>query len=280
MNVSFCTISFRHHLCSIFDLVKWGKEKCFQGIEMWGTHAKYLADDPSFDFNFFHSFGLKTSMISSYIPLQAARYELEETIRVLTRLCQRFDTKKLRIFAGQKGSIHTDEQERREIVARIRMLAQYVHERGIELLVETHPHTLADNVPSTIRLIEEVNHPAFKINFDVLHVWESDADPIEAIRQLRPFIAHFHLKNVISKDRLFVFEPANVYAPAGTRKGMVPLFEGVINYKDILSELITFSKDIDVSLEWFGSDVKKVLESDRQQIYNQLEQLKDEAIYT
>ncbi len=29
-----------------FDLVKWGKEKRFQGIEMWGTHAKYLAEDP------------------------------------------------------------------------------------------------------------------------------------------------------------------------------------------------------------------------------------------
>jgi 3-dehydroshikimate dehydratase len=274
MNVSFCTISFRHHLCSIFDLAKWGKENRFKGIEIWGIHAKHLADDPSFDFDFFQSFGLRISMISSYIPLEAARCELEETIRVLTKLCQRFNTKKLRIFAGQKGSMHTDEQERREIVASIRMLAQYVHERGIELLVETHPHTLADNVPSTIRLIEEVNHPAFKINFDVLHVWESGADPIEAIRQLRPFIAHFHLKNVTSKDRLFVFEPANVYAPAGTRKGMVPLFEGVINYGRILSELITFPKDIDVSLEWFGPNVKEVLESDSQQIHNQLEWLK------
>lgn len=273
MNVSFCTISFRHHLYSIVDLAKWAKNHYFQGIEIWGIHAKHLATDPYFDPDTFRSFGLKTSMISSYIPLKAPTSKLEETITDLSNLCQLFGTKKLRIFAGQKGSIDTNEKERKEMTKRIQMLAEYVYEYGLELLIETHPHTLADNVPSTIRLIEEVNHPALKINFDVLHVWESGASPLEALNELRAFIAHVHLKNVLSKDYLHVFEPANVYAAAGTRKGMVPLFEGTINYDHILPELITF-QDIDVSLEWFGPNVKEVLETDSQLLQAKLGLLK------
>ena len=43
------------------------------------------------------------------------------------------------------------------------------------VLLETHPNTLTDTLPSTIELLEEVNHPNLKINLDFLHIWESGA---------------------------------------------------------------------------------------------------------
>ena len=45
MKLSICTISFRHHLHSIDQLAHFAKTKGFQGIELWGVHAKNLADD-------------------------------------------------------------------------------------------------------------------------------------------------------------------------------------------------------------------------------------------
>ena len=43
MNVAVCTISFRHQLISIDELASWAQAQRFQGIELWGVHARNLA---------------------------------------------------------------------------------------------------------------------------------------------------------------------------------------------------------------------------------------------
>ena len=59
-------------------------------------------------------------------------------------------------------------------------------------MLETHPNTLTDTLPSTIELLEEVNHPNLKINLDFLHIWESGASnrqfpSIKAVDTTLPF---------------------------------------------------------------------------------------------
>ena len=61
---------------------------------------------------------------------------------------------------------------------------------GIELVVETHPDTLADTIASTTRLIDDVRSPNLRINFDALHVWEGGTDTVEGLRILKPFVDH------------------------------------------------------------------------------------------
>ena len=78
------------------------------------------------------------------------------------------------------------------------------------VLLETHPNTLTDTLPSTIELLEEVNHPNLKINLDFLHIWESGAYPIDSFHRLKPWTLHYHFKNISSADYLHVFEP-NMY---------------------------------------------------------------------
>lgn len=138
-------------------------------------------------------------------------------------------------------------------------------DHGLSLLAETHPNTLADCCGSTVRLIEAVDHPAFKINFDALHVWEAGDDPVLAHRALRSHICHYHLKNVRSRTDIHVFEPANVYAAAGRREGMAPLFDGKLNYVAFLDELFD-RPEAEASLEWFGNDCFNVLNRDRRAI--------------
>ncbi|MBM7704552.1 sugar phosphate isomerase/epimerase family protein [Metabacillus iocasae] len=261
MNLSICTISFRHHLHSIDHLADWAQSNGFTGIELWGIHAKHLADEPSYNAQWLQSYGLQVSMLSDYFPLEASSLELTNAVQTLSSLGHRWGTKKLRTFAGQKASAATSKEERAYLVKQLRLVCELIHEQGQYVLVETHPNTLTDTLPSTLQLLEEVNHPALRVNFDVLHMWESGADPIEAFQVLQPFISHFHFKNITSRDQLNVFAPQNVYAAAGSREGMVPLFEGAVDYHSFLS-IVAPLIDVDASLEWFGPNVKEVLASD------------------
>ncbi|MFJ8089110.1 sugar phosphate isomerase/epimerase family protein [Lysinibacillus sp. NPDC095746] len=270
MKLSICTISFRHHLHSIDQLAQFAKNQGFQGIELWGAHAKNLADELHYGADWLSSYGLETSMLSDYLPLEAPISEMMAETEKLSALARRWGTNKIRTFVGKKGSSDTSRKEREELIFRLRMLCDYLKSKGQYLLVETHPNTLTDNLPSTMQLLEETNHSSLRVNFDVLHIWESGINPIAATKQLRPYISHFHFKNIASRTQLDVFAPNNVYAAAGSREGMVPLFEGAIDYNEFLAEVLSIV-EVDASLEWFGSNVKSVLAKDVQEVKKALQ---------
>ena len=138
------------------------------------------------------------------------------------------------------------------ISARLRETCAIAADHGIRLLVETHPDTLADTVASTAHLIDEVRSPDLRINFDALHVWEGGTDPVEGLRVLKPFVDHYHLKNVTSRNHLSVFAPDNVYAANGDRSGMTPLFEGTLDYMPLINVL---AREPSSRRRWSGSAV-------------------------
>ncbi len=265
MKLSICTISFRHHLYSLDQIAHWAKSNHFDGIELWGVHAKNLIEDHQYGKEWLNSYGLETSMISDYLPLEASSETLMKETEYLSNIARHWGTDKIRTFVGKKGSAVTSSLEREELIRKIRMICEVLHSNGQLLLVETHPHTLADQLGSTLNMLHEVNHPALRINFDVLHVWESGIHPIEAMKKLQPFISHFHLKNISSRDKLSVFAPDNVYAASGLREGMVPLFYGEVDYHQFLSEAFR-TTEVHASLEWFGPNVKEVLSQDVKEV--------------
>lgn len=265
MNLSLCTISFRHQLLSLEEIARWAVPRGFSGIELWGVHAAGLDCAPGL----LRSHGLKVPMLSDYLPLHGDRHAMFDKTINLCRLARHWGAGKLRTFAGNKGSHEVTAAERRDWTRRLHELCEVADGHGVKLLVETHPQTLADSHDSTRRLIEEVNHHALRLNFDVLHLWEAGDDPVESLREFAPLIAHMHLKNVRSRSFLHEFAPGNVYAPAGTRGGMVRLFEGVYGYHEFLAHVIKETAlwpTLDASLEWFGPDAFTVLEHDALQI--------------
>lgn len=276
MKLSICTISFRHQLVSIDQLVTWARANHFQGIELWGVHAKNLAEQPSYNQSWLAGFGLSASMISDYLPLQGPETAAFQKVQHLCLLAKHWGATKLRTFASNLGSHQVTEAERQEITRRMRDICQWTAQHGITLIVEIHPGTLADTMASTLRLLEDVNQPNLKINFDVLHVWESGADPVEAFQLLKPDIEHFHLKNISSAELLSVFSPPNVYSASGSREGLVPLFDGAVDYQRFLNYLREHADPkfwhMDASLEWFGDQCKKVLSEDRYKIQQLFQQ--------
>lgn len=265
MRLSLCTISFRHHLVSLEELAVWAAGNGFQGIELWGAHARNMAAVSDRGGDWLAEFGLSVPMVSDYLPLDGDPDALVRKTLDLCRLAQRWGAPKIRSFAGSTGSAETSPERKIFIAERLRTLCGLAADHGLSLLVETHPGTLADSLPATRALIAAVGHPALKVNFDVLHVWEGGDDPVAARRALRPHIGHYHLKNIRARDDLSVFEPSNVYAAAGRRDGMVPLFDGVVDYRRLLAELAD-DPAAEGSLEWFGDDCYAVLRRDRDEV--------------
>ncbi|MCU5606529.1 sugar phosphate isomerase/epimerase [Bacillus cereus] len=272
MKYSLCTISFRHQLISFTDIVQFAYENGFEGIELWGTHAQNLymqeRETTERELNFLKDKNLEITMISDYldISLSADFEKTIEKIEQLVVLANWFNTNKIRTFAGQKGSEDFSEQERKEYVKRIHKICDVFAQHNMYVLLETHPNTLTDTLPATIELLEEVNHPNLKINLDFLHIWESGADPIDSFHQLKPWTLHYHFKNISSANYLHVFEPNNVYAAAGSRIGMVPLFEGIVNYDEIIQEVR--DTNLFASLEWFGHNSKEILKEEMKVLIN------------
>lgn len=261
MKLSLCTITFRHHLISLEEIARWAVRNEFQGVELWAAHARNLAQRPDYNAAWLASFGLTVPMVSDYLPLEGNRETLRRATADLCRLANRWGARKIRTFAGNQASSVATQETRQLLSERLHDVCSIAEDHGIALLVETHPGTLADNQASTLDLIEDVNHPALKLNFDTLHVWEGGDDPVAAYRVMRPHIQHFHLKNVRDRADLDIFEPANVYAAAGNRQGMTPLFEGALDYADFLDEIMD-DPDAEASLEWFGGDCFDVLSHD------------------
>jgi len=261
IELAVCTISFRHHLISLPDIALWASQNGFHALELWGIHALNLSDQPQFNAQWLAAFNLRVVMISDYLPMDGDERVALQKMRTLCRLAKRWGAGKIRTFAGKTSSAATDTASRANLVRRLRRFSDLAAEHGLELLVETHPNTYADNTAATHELLNQAQHPALKINFDVLHIWEAGDDPVESWRSLAPHISHLHFKNIRHRNHLSVFAPHNVYAAAGNREGMVPLFEGACDYARFIREL-PGDRWHSASLEWFGGFVKKVLKND------------------
>ena len=278
MNLSICTISFRHQLISIEEIARWAQKNHFQCIEIWGAHAKNLAEQPHYNQQWLASYNLRATMISDYLPLNSSDQVLQKSVQQLAQLAVHWGAKKIRTFAGNNASQTMSAFAFNQLVSQLQKACDWLAHYQLTLIIETHPNTYADTVDSTLQLIKHVARDNLKINFDVLHIWESKAEVLPALERLLPYINHFHLKNIISAEYLTVFTPATVYSASGSREGMVSLFEGAVDYHAFLQYINEHDnqdiKKIDASLEWFGGDCKKILNRDRyliQQLSQQTE---------
>ncbi|WP_051251164.1 sugar phosphate isomerase/epimerase family protein [Paenibacillus harenae] len=266
MKYALCTISFRHQLISFSDLVRYALRHRFDGIELWGVHAlnlyQYERESTREQLDKLQGGGLRVSMISDYFDI-SPEADFSNTLARCAQLIEAaglFGVKRLRSFAGQRPSAELSDAERFQAVERLRQLCDLCQAGGIHLLLETHPNTLTDTVDATLALLAELDHRNARINLDFLHVWESGTDPIDGFERLKPWVDHFHLKNVTSARDLHVFHPHNVYSASGSRSGMVPLRAGALDYRAIIREIEPTG--LYASLEWFGSKPLSVLQDE------------------
>lgn len=97
----------------------------------------------------------------------------------------------IRIWACDRGSAEISDELFASAAAACRTICAAAAEKGITVCAECHPNTLTDDYRSTLRLLEAVNHPAFRL------YWQPNqhkdlAYNLAAIRAMRPYITNVH----------------------------------------------------------------------------------------
>ncbi|WP_217180904.1 sugar phosphate isomerase/epimerase [Streptomyces sp. AC495_CC817] len=141
--------------------------------------------------------GLAVASYGSYFRAGA-----DEQLTPILDSAEALGADRVRVWAGALGSGEATDGDRAATVERLRAAASEAGERGIGLALEFHSGTLADTAPETLRLLDEVAHPALST------YWQPTvAAPVDAVLdEYRALAAHTTAAHVFSwwpvKERL------------------------------------------------------------------------------
>ena len=90
---------------------------------------------------------------------------------------------------------------------RLVALADIAQEHGVILAAEPHVGNPLDSPEKAVWLMEQTNHPALRLNFDISHFHVQDMDLRHCIEACLPYAVHIHVKDgYIGADGEVVFQ--------------------------------------------------------------------------
>ena len=99
------------------------------------------------------------------------------------------------------------ESGRARIADRLVALADIAQEHGVILAAEPHVGNPLDSPEKAVWLMEQTNHPALRLNFDMSHFHVQGMDLRHCIEACVPYAAHIHVKDgYINSDGEVVFQ--------------------------------------------------------------------------
>lgn len=87
------------------------------------------------------------------------------------------------------------ERLRHLLVDRVGALAAFTGRLGVTLAVEPHVGTVLDSPERVVWLMEQVNSPNARVNFDISHFNVAGLPVEETVRTLAPYAVHTHVKD-------------------------------------------------------------------------------------
>ncbi|MBE0699940.1 MAG: sugar phosphate isomerase/epimerase [Anaerolineaceae bacterium] len=93
------------------------------------------------------------------------------------------------------GGKSNDEATFQQSIESIGKLARRAEHYGITLCVKAHVGAAIYNTPTTLRLMEAVNSPAFGVDMDPSHIWRANENPVEAIAAVVKRVKHVHIRD-------------------------------------------------------------------------------------
>ncbi len=155
-------------------------ERGFKQLEIYEPHLRDEAEWPEIIATL-TSLGLKAEILSSYLDLKTS-----ENFDDLKRRLDAFGFTKARIFPSAPAT----EEGMNTLAVRLRRLSARIP--GVEILLETHDGSLADDPPLLVRMMEELSHPRIGLLYQPTFF-----DAERSLRQFeleKPFIRHLHLQ--------------------------------------------------------------------------------------
>lgn len=160
------------------------------------------------------------------------------------------------------GEISSDADWPR-LIQNLRQIANIAEQLGIVYCCETHPGT-CQNAATMMELIERVDHPNLRINFDTGNIfyYNNKVDLFDQMNQVADSIAHVHLKDTNGGFEDWHFPALG----AG----------GAVDFAKVrtLLEKIQFSGPCSIELEGIQGEPELSLEETHQRVVDSVEHLK------
>jgi len=155
-----------------------------------------------------------------------------ELFRKVVKIAKELDTKYIRIFSFyHDGGDNWTDDERTEVINRLKEIIAYAKENDIILLHENEKDIYGDTVARCADLMKELYCDNFKAVFDPANFVQCDQNTLEAYKALNPYIEYMHIKDATENHDV---------VPAGMGRG---------NVKEILKNLSKKGFDGFLSLE-------------------------------
>lgn len=147
--------------------------------------------------------------------------EFRQSVDVALTYAKALNCKKVHAMSGLRDSNFSYQKHVETFLGNIRYAADKFAEHGVELLIEPLnsrdvPGYFVAHQREAVELIEQVNRPNVKLQFDVYHAQIMDGDITVMIRDLADYIGHVQIASVPDRH-----EPS----------------EGEIHYQHVFSQL-------------------------------------------
>jgi len=93
------------------------------------------------------------------------------------------------------GGKRDEEESFQQMLDSLGKLVERAEHYGIILCVKAHVGCAVYNTPTTIRMLEAINSPAFGLDMDPSHIHRAGEDPVDAISQVVCRIQHVHIRD-------------------------------------------------------------------------------------
>lgn len=189
---------------SLEDTIRYLKEVGYQGIELSILRGptKILAWDYMDDYVIDHINKLCAELEMPITALSCHQNYVDDDVtfeaqKKLLRTAKKYGTDVVIMstfmpFEQREG--HPEVYD--VLVERSRVLCDIAEEEGVSIAIEVEPNQLMHNLKGFFEIAEKVNSPAFKLNFDVGHLYLSEVDLFKAIQDSKEFIAYSHIENM------------------------------------------------------------------------------------
>ncbi len=98
----------------------------------------------------------------------------------------------INVGPGGKSNVEADFQRQTDIIAK---MAEKAEKYGVTLCCKAHVGGSIFNTPTTLRMMEKIQHPAFGIDMDPSHIYRAGENPAEALKSVLSRTRHIHIRD-------------------------------------------------------------------------------------
>jgi len=93
------------------------------------------------------------------------------------------------------GGRSGDEESLGASISALRELAKRAEDHGLTLCVKAHVGAAIYDTPTSLRVLDAIDSPAFGLDMDPSHIYRAGEDPVEALRAVVERVRHVHIRD-------------------------------------------------------------------------------------